>query len=171
MANHYPSFLCSYSSLPSSSSYIHIRQPIQWPWIEPCVRLTINTSFQIWLRLWPKFNLIKSFLTNRVMKVVLNGHASRSFHINGPTLFLIFINDLLNVISSPGGIYAGDTIIYSCLNTKSDRSDKIKLVAALESEPNQLLNGTRNDLYISTPPKRNCNPLIIIENHFCSRSA
>lgn len=54
------------------------------------------------------FDLILSFL-NQVMKIVLNTYTSRSFHINagipqvsilGPILFLIFIHDFPNVISS-----------------------------------------------------------------------
>ncbi len=52
--------------------------------------------------------------------------------ILGPTWFLIFINDLLDIISSQVGIYADDTIIYSCLNSKSIRADKFHLVIALE---------------------------------------
>lgn len=57
------------------------------------------------------------------MKVVLSGHSSRSFYINasasqgsvfGPILFLIFINDFPDVISSQLSVYYDDTTIYSC---------------------------------------------------------
>lgn len=61
------------------------------------------------------------------MKVRLNGHASRSFHINMAvpsvsileyTLFLLFSNDLTNVINPPLRIYVDDAAIYSCLNSE-----------------------------------------------------
>lgn len=48
-------------------------------------------------------------------------------------LFLIFINNLLNVLSSQQGIYAGDTSSYSCLS-KSKRSKIVKLAAALKND-------------------------------------
>lgn len=54
------------------------------------------------------FGLIQLIQTNRLMKAVLDGHASRSFQTNavapqgsvlGSTLFLIFINDLPAIIT------------------------------------------------------------------------
>lgn len=69
------------------------------------------------------FGLIQS-LRNHTMKIVLNGHDSRSFHINasvpqssirGKTLFLICINDLLNILSFQLDIYVDDATIYLCL--------------------------------------------------------
>lgn len=54
--------------------------------------------------------------------VVLYEHASRSFHINaqgsilGPTLLLIFINNIPNIITSQLGIYVKDRTIYSTVN-------------------------------------------------------
>lgn len=85
--------------------------------------------------------LIRSFLINRPIKVVLNKHLSSSFHINegvpqrsivGPKLILIFINDLSDVTSFKLGIYTAYTTIYSCLSIKFDRSNKVKLTAAPE---------------------------------------
>lgn len=49
----------------------------------------------------------------------LNHHA----YILGPTLFLIFINRLLDVISSQIGVYSDDTASYSCFNSNTDRFD------------------------------------------------
>lgn len=97
------------------------------------------------------YSLIYSFLSNHEMKVMLNGVIFRSFHTNvgfpqgpilGLMLFLIFIND---VISFQLDIYAGDTTIYSCLSSKTIRSDKVNLAAALE-KLNQFLTGVRNGL-------------------------
>ena len=74
-------------------------------------------------------NIIKSFLSGRKMKVVLDGHSSNCYSINsgvpqgsvlGPTLFLIFINDLPDSILSKLAIYADDTTLYSSLE-KSKR--------------------------------------------------
>lgn len=42
--------------------------------------------------------------------------------MNESTLFLIFINDIHDVITSQRGIYAGDTTTYSCQNSNSYRS-------------------------------------------------
>lgn len=66
------------------------------------------------------------------MKIVLNGH---SFYLNagvskgsilGPMFFLFFF--LRGVINSRLGIYTDGTAIYSILNGKSDRFDKVKLL-------------------------------------------
>lgn len=75
------------------------------------------------------------------MNVVLNGHVLSSFHINvgisqgsilSPAAYLIFMNYLLDVINSQLYIYVDDTIIYSCRSSKSVRTDKIELAAALQ---------------------------------------
>ena len=67
---------------------------------------------------------IKSFLTDRKIKVVLDGRSSSCYFINagvpqgsilGPTLFLIFINDLPDSILSKLSIYADDTTLYRSL--------------------------------------------------------
>ena len=68
------------------------------------------------------FAIVKSFLSDRSLKVVINGQASEARSINagvpqgsllGPTLFLLFINDLpKHIISSLVTIYADDTTLY-----------------------------------------------------------
>lgn len=64
------------------------------------------------------------------MNAVLNGLSASSFHTTAgvlqglilyPTLFLIF-NCHPDVIRSQVGIYAEDTTIYSCLNSKSSNA-------------------------------------------------
>jgi len=76
----------------------------------------------------PIFEIIRSFLDGRKMKVILHGQSSISFTIYagvfqssvpGSTLFLIFINDLPDDILSKTGIYADDTTIYSTLSSKA----------------------------------------------------
>lgn len=52
-------------------------------------------------------------------------------------LFLILINDLAYVICSQVDIYADETTIYSSLNSKPDRSDK---VVAIVNDPQSNVN-------------------------------
>ena len=67
------------------------------------------------------FGLISSFLSNRRLRVVLDGKSSQEYPVNagvpqgsilGPTLFLLYINDLPDVICNIA-IYADDTTLYS----------------------------------------------------------
>ena len=50
----------------------------------------------------------------------------------GPTLFLIFINDLPNNILSKLAIYADDTTVYSCLGKTNDVFNKVEMAAELK---------------------------------------
>jgi len=52
----------------------------------------------------------------------------------GPTLFLVFINDLPDELFSRVGIFADDTTIYSCLGKSHTVFDKVELAADLESD-------------------------------------
>ena len=67
------------------------------------------------------FGLISSFLSNKQLRVVLDGKSSQEYPVNagvpqgsilGPTLFLLYINDLPDVICNIA-IYADDTNLYS----------------------------------------------------------
>ena len=70
------------------------------------------------------FQIISSFLSGRRLKVVLDGKSSPEFAINagvpqgsilGPTFFLLFINDLPDIVLSKITIYADDNTLY-CLS-------------------------------------------------------
>ena len=73
---------------------------------------------------------VRSFLTNRKMKVVLDGQSSDSYLLNagvpqgsvlGPTLFLIFINDLPDdILNSFIDIFADDSTLYSSSSSTND---------------------------------------------------
>ena len=74
------------------------------------------------------FALISSFLGNRCLRVVLDGKSSQEYPVNagvpqgsilGPTLFLLYINDLPDVICDIV-IYADDTTLYSKCHEASD---------------------------------------------------
>ena len=67
-------------------------------------------------------NLIKDFLKNRMQRAVLNGQFSSWADVAagvphgsmlGPLLFLIFINDLTNDLSSNAKLFADDTSLFS----------------------------------------------------------
>ena len=73
--------------------------------------------------------LISSFLSNKQLRVVLDGKSSEEYPVNagvpkgsilGPTLFLLYINDLPEDVICNIAIYAGDTILYSKCDQTSD---------------------------------------------------
>ena len=67
------------------------------------------------------FGLISSFISNRHLRVVLDGKSSQEYPVNagvpegsilGPTLFLLYINDLPDDVICNIPIYADDYAIY-----------------------------------------------------------
>ena len=69
------------------------------------------------------FGLISSFLSNRRLRVVLDGKSSQEYPVNarvpqgsilGPTLFLLYIDDLPDDVICNIAIYADDTIYSNC---------------------------------------------------------
>ena len=94
------------------------------------IGLDISKAFdQVWhknlLAKLPAFGLLpclckwlKSFLSNRSIKVEVDGISSSSFNTNAkvpqdsvisPTLFIVYINDLLNLPSNPIHCYADES--------------------------------------------------------------
>ena len=70
-------------------------------------------------------NLLSNFLRNRKQRVVFNGQTSSWAEVNtgvpqgsilGPLLFLIYINDLANGLSSNAKFFADDTSLFSVVH-------------------------------------------------------
>ena len=76
------------------------------------------------------------------LRVVLDGKPSQDFPVSagvsqgsilGPTLFLLYINDLPDDVVSGIGIYADDTTLYSGCDEASDMWQQLELASELES--------------------------------------
>ena len=89
------------------------------------------------------FGLISSFLSNRRLWVVLNEKSSQEYPVNagvtqgsilGPTLFLVYINDLPDDVICNIAIYAGDTILCCKCDQASDLWQQLELTSELESD-------------------------------------
>ena len=87
------------------------------------------------------FGFISSFLSNRQLRVLLDGKSSQKYPVNtgvpqgsifGPTLFLLYINDLPDNIIYNIAIYADDSTLQSQSNQVSDLQ-QLELAYELES--------------------------------------
>ena len=89
------------------------------------------------------FGLISPFLSNRRLRVVLDGKSSQQYPVNagfpqgsilGPTLFLLYINDLPDDVICNIVIYVNDTTLYSKCDQASDLWQQLELASELESD-------------------------------------
>ena len=88
------------------------------------------------------FGLI-SFLGNRRLRVVLDGKSSQEYPVNagvpqesilGPTLFLLYINDLPDDVVCNIAIFADDTTQNSKCDQASDQWQQLEQASELESD-------------------------------------
>ena len=89
------------------------------------------------------FDLVSSFLSNRRLGVVLGRKFSQEYPVNagvpqgsilGPTLFLLYINDLPYNVTYNIAICADDTTLYSKYVQASDLWQQLELASELESD-------------------------------------
>ena len=89
------------------------------------------------------FGRISSFLSNRQPQVVLDGKSSQEYPVNvaipqgstlGPTLFLLYINDIRDNVIYNIAIYADDNILYSKCDQVSNLWQQLELASELESD-------------------------------------
>ena len=89
------------------------------------------------------FVLISSFLSNRWLRVILDRKFLQKYPVNlgvpqgstlGPTLFLLYINDLPDDVICNIAIYANDTTLYSRCLQASDLWQQLELSSELESD-------------------------------------
>ena len=89
------------------------------------------------------FGLTLSFLYNRRLRVVLDGTFLQEYPVNagvsqgsilGPTLFLLYINDLPDDVICNIAIYADDASLYSKCDQASALRQQLELAPELESE-------------------------------------
>ena len=88
---------------------------------------------------------IKGFLYDRTQEVVVNGTKSESASVIsgipqgtvlGPLLFVVYINDLLDTISSAGLMFADDTKIFRLISSREDALELQSDIAKLEDWSN-----------------------------------
>ena len=89
------------------------------------------------------FGLIFSFLSNRQLRIVLDGKSSQEYPVNagvsqgsilGPTIFLLYINDLPDDVICNIAIYADDNTLYPKCDRTSDLWQRLELTSKLESD-------------------------------------
>ena len=89
------------------------------------------------------FGLISSFLSNRRLRVVLDGKSSHEYPVNagapqgsilGTTFFLLYINDLPDDVICDIAIYTDDTTLYSKFDQASDLWQELEFASELESD-------------------------------------
>ena len=120
-------------------------------------------------------NIFEDFLRNRKQRVVLNGQTSnwKNIHacvpqgsILGPLLFLVYINDLAENLSSNPKLFADDTSLFSVvrdLNTSANEiNDDLKKIEAWAHQWKMSFNPDPSKQAQEVTFSRKRNPIILI---------
>ena len=98
------------------------------------------------------FGLISSFLSNRWLRVVLDGKSSQEYPINvgvlqgsilGPAIFLVYINGLSDDVLCDIAIYANDTTLNSMCDQASGLWQQLELASVLDSDLEDTVDGDK----------------------------
>ena len=98
------------------------------------------------------FGLISSFLSNRRLQVVLDEKSPQEYPVNtgvpqgsifGPTLFLLYTNDLPDYVTCDIAICADNTTLYSKCDQASDLWQQLDLASELDLIYETLWTGAR----------------------------
>ena len=90
------------------------------------------------------FTLIEDFLRNRQQRVVLNGKSSGWSSVTagvpqgsvlGPLFFLVYINDLVDNISSDAKLFADDTSLFTVVYDVDVAADKLEILKSFLTGP------------------------------------
>ncbi len=126
-------------------------------------------------------NLFSSFLTGRIISVRVDGHASNSLPINSgvpqgsvlsPTLFLLFINDLLSSTSNPVHSYADDSTLHiSTSFSRPPREDALiharqSMVESVRDDLDSILQWGAANLVNFNSSKTQCTPFSLKHSKF-----
>ena len=96
-----------------------------------------------------RYSALFILLSNRQLRVVLHGKSSQQYPVNagvpqgsilGPTLFLLYINDLPDDVICDIAIYADDTTLYSKCDWASDLWQQLELASELESDQQDMVD-------------------------------
>ena len=78
------------------------------------------------------YNLLKSYFSTRIQRVVLNGQTSSwipvlagALQILGPLLFLIYINELPNELKSTLKLFADDASLFTFVKDKNESANTL----------------------------------------------
>ena len=107
---------------------------------------------------------VTEFLVRSDFSQVLAGKFSKEYPVNagvpqdsilGPTLFLLYINDLPDDVICDIAIYADDTTLYSKYDQASDLWQQLELASELESDLRHTVDWVGSGLLISMLEKLN----------------
>ena len=132
-------------------------------------------------------NVLKHFLTNRKQRVVLNGQSSSWTNVKagvpqgsilGPLLFLIYINDLADGLSSNTTLFAGDSFfsvihdsVITTLELNSDLSRIKQWAFQWKMSFNPDPNKQAQEVIFSTKLKKFCHPSLRFNNNVSQASS